>query len=222
MNDLELNEDWDNVVAKLQDHEEYPQRFRKAFGIEKKSELNKGLVVKAIAQFERILISKNSRFDRIVYLNEGWLTDSEQRGKDLFYVEPTSVDHPGCSHCHGGVNFTDFSFRNNGLDSVANLEDFPDKGLGGINNNFYDLGKFKVPTLRNIALTAPYMHDGRFATLDEVLEQYRNGGHGVENEDVNIVRFTLTERQKQDMIAFLNTLTDTSFINNPEFANPFK
>lgn len=221
MDEVELNEDWDNVVRKLQRHDQYPRRFRAAFGIEKRSEITKELTAKALAQFERTLISSNSRFDRIVYQNDGWLSDSEQRGKDLFYVEPINPDHPGCSHCHGGVNFTDFSFRNNGIDTVATLNDFADKGLGIITGKIYDNGRFKVPTLRNIALTPPYMHDGRFQTLGEVLDHYKSGGHGVENEDPNIIAFPLSEQQKQDMIAFLQTLTDTSFANNPKFANPF-
>lgn len=221
MDQVELNEDWENVIKKFQRHSDYPQLFRRAFGIEKRSEITQELTVKALAQFERTLISHNSRFDRVVNLNEGWLTDSEQRGKDLFYVELNNLDHPGCSHCHGGVNFTDFSFRNNGIDSVATLNDFSDKGLGAITGRIYDNGRFKVPSLRNVALTAPYMHDGRFETLEEVLDHYKTGGHGVENEDPNIIPFTLSERQRQDMIAFLRTLTDTSFVKNPDFANPF-
>lgn len=222
MDEVELNEDWDNVVRKFRRHPEYPRLFRRAFGIERKSEITKELAVKAIAQFERILISSNSRFDRVVNRNEGWFTDSEQRGKDLFYVELNALDHPGCSHCHGGVNFTDFSFRNNGIDSVATLNDFPDKGLGAFTGRVYDNGRFKVPSLRNVELTAPYMHDGRFETLEEVLDHYKTGGHGMENEDPNIIPFTLSESQKQDMIAFLRTLTDTTFIRNPEFTNPFQ
>lgn len=221
MDRIELNEDWDNVIRKLQRHPEYPKRFREAFGIEGRSEMTKELAVKAIAQFERTLISYQSRFDKVVYRNEGWLTDSEQRGKDLFYVEPTQLDHPGCSHCHGGVHFTDFSFRNNGLESVNSLADFPDKGLGNITGNVYDNGRFKVPSLRNVEMTAPYMHDGRFQTLEEVLDHYEQGGHGVENEDPNLTSFSLTPQQKADMIAFLRTLTDTAFLNNPRFDNPF-
>lgn len=221
MDQIELNESWENVIRKLQSHPDYPQRFRQAFGIEQRTEITKELAVKAIAQFERTLISYQSRFDRVVYNNEGWLTDSEQRGKDLFYVEPTQLDHPGCSHCHGGVHFTDFSFRNNGLEDVNSLNDFPDKGLGNITGNIYDNGRFKVPSLRNVAVTAPYMHDGRFQTLEEVLEHYQQGGHGVENEDPNLTSFTLSDQQKADMIAFLNTLTDTAFLYSPVFSNPF-
>lgn len=222
MDEVELNEDWDNVVRKFRQHPDYPVHFRRAFGIERKSEITKELAVKAIAQFERTLVSYNSRFDQVVNRNEGWFTDSEQRGKDLFYVELNALDHPGCSHCHGGVNFTDFSFRNNGIDSVATLNDFSDKGLGEVSGRIYDNGRFKVPGLRNVALTAPYMHDGRFQTLEEVLDHYKTGGHGVENEDPNIFPFTLSESQKQDMIAFLRTLTDTTFVRNPAHVNPFQ
>lgn len=221
MDEVELNEDWTNVMLKLQLHPDYPRRFREAFGIERRSEMSKELAAKAIAQFERTLISQDARLDKVLHKNQGWLTDSEQRGKDLFYVEPSNPDHPGCSHCHGGVHFTDFMFHNNGIDSVATLNDFPDPGLGVRTGRRADNGLFKTPSLRNVALTAPYMHDGRFATLEEVLDNYKKGGHGVENEDPNIFPFSLNEQQKQDMIAFLKTLTDTTFINNPAFNNPF-
>ncbi|MCB0607691.1 MAG: cytochrome C peroxidase [Lewinella sp.] len=217
----EMNETWDHVAEKLRAHKTYPAMFRKAFGIERKKEITKELTGRAIAQFERTLVSYQSKFDNVAQLNQGWLTDSEERGKDLFYVEPNDPTHPGCSHCHGGINFTDFTFRNNGLDDVSSLDQFPDLGLGGHTGNFYDNGKFKVPSLRNVALTAPYMHDGRFQTLEEVLENYSAGGHNVENEDVNIRPFPLSAQQKQDMIRFLQTLTDTSYIHNPAFSNPF-
>ena len=221
---LEMDDSWENVVEKLQRHPDYPARFRQAFGIERKGEITPELAVKAIAQFERTLLSYNTRFEQIAWLQQGWPTDSEQRGRDLFFVEfaDQSLDHPGCSHCHGGFNFTENNFFNNGITNVNNLADFPDKGRGGVNGNIYDNGKFRTPTLRNIALTAPYMHDGRFATLEEVLDHYASGGHGVINEDPNIQPFTLSEQDKRDLIAFLNMLTDTTFINNPAFKNPFE
>lgn len=219
---IELNESWENVEKKLQRHKNYPALFRKAFGIEKKSEITRDLAVKAIAQFERTFISGNSKFDRIVWLNEGWLSDEEERGRRLFFFEPADVNHPGCSHCHFDPLYTDNNFHNNGLDAVPNLEAFADLGLGAVTKNRFDNGKFRVPTLRNIELTAPYMHDGRFQTLEEVLDQYATGGHGVENEDVNIIPFPLTEQNKQDLIAFLKTLTDTSFTNNPNLKDPSK
>lgn len=220
---VELNENWENVMEKLRRHEDYPVLFRKAFGIDRKSQMTKELVAKAIAQFERTMISADSRYDRVIWLNDGWFTDAEERGKQLFFFEESqALDHPGCSHCHFDPLFTDNNYKNNGLDYVESLEDFPDLGLGGVNGNFYDNGKFRVPGLRNIALTAPYMHDGRFQTLEEVLDNYSSGGHGVENEDVNIRPFPLNDQQKLDLIAFLNTLTDTTFINNPAFSDPFR
>ena len=219
----ELNENWDNVVEKFKQHDSYPLMFRKAFGIERKSEITKELAAKAIAQFERTLLSYQSRFDQVVWENLDWPTDAEQRGRDLFFVEfaGNNQEHPGCSHCHGSSLFTENNYFNNGLDSVATLNDFADYGLGEVTGNIYDNGKFRAPTLRNIALTAPYMHDGRFATLEEVLDHYASGGHGVVNEDANIQPFTLTEQDKQDLITFMNMLTDTSFVNNPDFQSPF-
>jgi cytochrome c peroxidase len=219
---LEMNEDWTNVEKKLRQNTEYPALFRKAFGIERKAELTKNLVVKALAQFERTLISANSRTDRIVEMNDGFFEDDEERGRRLFFFEPGDVLHPGCSHCHFNPFYTDNNFHNNGLDSVATLEAFKDLGRGAFTKNRFDNGKFRVPTLRNIELTAPYMHDGRFKTLEEVLESYSKGGHNIENENANIASFPLTAQNKQDLIAFLKTLTDTSFVNNPAFSNPFK
>ena len=219
----ELNANWGEVVERIQDHETYPQQFRQAFGIELRDEITRDLVVKAIAQFERTLISLNSRFDSIVLQGKGWPSEAEKRGIDLFFIEPNvqTLNHPGCSHCHLRPFFTDNSFRNNGLDSVANLEDFEDFGRGEFTQSRFDNGRFRVPTLRNIEFTAPYMHDGRFATLEEVIDSYSKGGHGVINEDANIRPFIITEQDKQDLIAFLKMLSDTSFLTNPDFSSPF-
>ncbi len=220
---LEMNDTWENVEEKLRDHPDYPKLFRGAFGIERKAQLTRDLVVKAIAQFERTLISANSRYDRVIWQQQGFPTDSEQRGLELFFIEDLSdLDHPGCSHCHFNPLFTDNNFKNNGLDDVADLADFPDLGRGAVTGNRFDNGKFRVPSLRNVALTAPYMHDGRFATLEEVLDQYASGGHGVINEDPNIHQFDLSEQDKADLIAFLQMLTDDTFLNDPAFANPFR
>lgn len=221
---LEMNETWENVELKLRRHATYPTEFKAAFGVEKKGEITRELVVKAIAQFERTLISVHSRYDQIVWENQGWPTDAEERGRKLFFVEPfqQSNNHPGCSHCHGGPFFSDFLFKNNGLDDVNELTEFKDLGRGGVNNNVFDNGKFKVPSLRNVVLTAPYMHDGRFETLEEVLENYSQGGHGVINEDSNIQPFPLSEQDKTDLIAFLHMLTDTIALKNPNYSTPFE
>lgn len=222
----EMNESWDNVVKKLRRHPTYPKMFRAAFGIEYATEITKELAVKAMAQFERTLISGYSRFDRIVFqndLNAGFLTDAEERGRELFFFELSQqLDHPGCSHCHGGPLFTDNTFRNNGIDSVVTLNDFKDRGLGAVSKKMGDNGRFRVPSLRNIELTAPYMHDGRFNTLEEVIDHYSSGGHFADNLDANIRKFVLTERDKKDLIAFLKMLTDTTFVNNPVHKNPFR
>ncbi|THH37598.1 cytochrome-c peroxidase [Neolewinella litorea] len=220
---LELDNDWEEVIHKLREHEDYPARFRAAFGIDNKEEINQELTVKALAQFQRTIISANSKFDRVFYQNTDFFTEEEQLGADsLFFVEnvPPGTLHPGCGHCHNAPQFGDNKFKNNGITDVASIYDFVDKGRGDITGNPFDNGKFRTPTLRNIALTAPYMHDGRFATLEEVIDDYAAGGHGVENEDPNITGFTLTDREKRALLAFLNTLTDESLLTDPRFAPP--
>jgi cytochrome c peroxidase len=221
---VELNESWPNVLEKLRRSERYPALFRRAFGIERRSEITEEMAAKAVAQFVRTLVSGDARFDRVVWLNDGWLTESEERGRRLFFLETIDQtdQHPGCSHCHFNPLYTNHDFKNNGIEDVTSLDEFPDPGRGGVTGNRYDNGKFKVPSLRNVIHTAPYMHDGRYATLSEVLDHYSSGGHGAENEDVNIQPFNLTEQQKQDMINFLKTLTDEDFLENPAFGNPFK
>ena len=111
---------------------------------------------------------------------------------------------------------------NNGLDSASSLEDFSDTGRGATTGQRYDNGRFRVPSLRNLTLTAPYMHDGRFATMEEVVEHYNRGGHYAENVDPKIRNLHLSVQDKEDLIAFLRTLTDTTFVNHPGFSNPFK
>ena len=224
-NMVEMDESWDNVLARIRSNPDYPPRFRSAFGIDRASEITRDMAVKAIAQFESTIISADSRFDRVVYQNTEFFTELEQFGADsLFFVEnvPVGALHPGCGHCHNAPSFGNNRFMNNGLDSVATLDDFTDKGLGEVTGSRFDNGKFKVTTLRNIAVTAPYMHDGRFATLEEVVEHYARGGHGVENEDPNITGFALTERKKDALIAFLQTLTDEALLTDERFSSPFE
>ena len=177
-NEIELHETWPNVINKLQAHETYPKLFRAAFGISDRDEMTKELAAKAIAQFERTLISFNSKYDQVLFGAGVFLEDDEGLGEGLFLFElATGLDHPGCSHCHGGVQFAEPSYFNNGLTEAATFDDFPDKGLGEVTNIPTDNGLFRPPTLRNIALTGPYMHDGRFETLEEVLDHYKSGGH---------------------------------------------
>lgn len=212
-NPVEMKDTWDNVVNKLMGHQTYPDLFYAAFG---EDQITKEQVVKAIAQFERTMISSNSRYDAIVERNEGFFTDAEQEGFEIFNTELGD-----CFHCHGGILFTDNLFHNNGLDAT-----FQDIGLEGVTGDPLDKGLFKTPTLRNIELTAPYMHDGRFATLEEVIDHYSEGLVHSPTIDPLMKKIDqggihLTEHEKSSLLAFLKTLTDTSFINNQAFKNPF-
>ena len=189
---LEINTDTAEVVKRLQQSEDYPELFKKAFGT---SEINFIMVEKAIAQYVRSLVFANSKFDR--YLKgEEQLSQDELNGYMLFITE----NGADCFHCHGGGSnalFTTNLQYNNGLDASSDEI-------------------FKAPTLRNIALTAPYMHDGRFSTLDEVINFYSEGVQYSENisplmHHVMQGGVQLTPQEKQQLKAFLNTLTDSSF-----------
>lgn len=231
---IELHTTWPNVLEKLKKHPIYPGLFRKAFGIADRSEITKELATKAIAQFERTLISSGkSKYDEFVNGNIDIFDEEELDGKLMFFDEGRDLNLPDaqCFHCHGGVTLTGGQFFNNGLDNVASLDDFKDLGYFLTTGNHLDKGLFRAPTLRNIALTAPYMHDGRFKTLEEVVDQYNDNGHGVVNEGafINQIGFPigngqytgLTAYQKKALIKFLKTLTDTAFINRPDIQNPF-
>jgi len=223
---IELHNTWTTVEAKLKAHATYPTMFRKAFGINGTQEITNELAVKAMAQFERILISSNSRFDKVHLREEGIFTNSEQRGFDMFFdrgAQGSGVPDAECAHCHNEPLMTTDEYFNNGLDSVNSLLDFADYGRGLVTQDTFENGKFRAPTLRNIALTAPYMHDGRFETLEEVIDFYNessNHNNG-SNVDVNIRPLNLNESQKEDILNFLHTLTDTVFTNNPAIQNPF-
>lgn len=213
-NPIELHSNWDDVVDRLQLHSAYPKLFQKAFNT---NTITKALVTKAIAQFERTLISANSKFDKYT-LGETSLTVQELNGLDLFLRE----DKGDCFHCHGNPNnplWTDNAFHNNGLDAT-----FTDLGLGGVTGDPNDNGKFRTPSLRNLAFTAPYMHDGRFATIDAVINHYSEGLQNSTTIDplmkkVDEGGVQLTLQEKADLKAFLLTLTDTSFTTNPNFQN---
>ena len=217
---LEMDEVWENVELRLQEHPDYPVLFREAFGIARTADITRDLVTKAIAQFERTLVtSGNSRYDRAVR-GEVFFTDSEFNGYDMFF-DASGTKDAHCAHCHAAPLFTIDEFRNNGIEAVSGLDNFPDPGRGEVTGAQLDNGMFKVPTLRNIGFTAPYMHNGRFNTLEEVIEHYNSGGHRQPNTDPFITQLFLTEQQKQDLLAFLMTLADTTFLGNPDFQNPF-
>jgi cytochrome c peroxidase len=209
---LEMNETLDNALAKLRDKPEYADAFVRAFGDEDITAERVGL---ALEQFMLTLISNDSRFDQY-RRGELELTESELRGYVLFNTEfdPLgTVKGAECFHCHGGFNFTNDRFSNNGLDAPP----YADEGRFEVTADPADRGKFLVPSLRNIAQTAPYMHDGRFATLREVIDHY---DHGVlESPTVDpLLQFSidpglqLSEQDKQDLEAFLRSLSDQAFL----------
>ena len=224
----EMNLPWPEAVAKLQaDNTDtrYPERLFDAFGT---TEISEDLVVMAIAQFVRTMISADSKLDR-VRRGEAEFTQSEYNGYLMFLREGGDPEEvPGgqfggdCFHCHGeaGLQFTDHLFHNNGLDSNF----VQDAGRAAVTGNPLDSGLFRTPTLRNVALSAPYMHDGRFQTLEEVIDHYNSGGVASSTIDP-FMKYTtgglsLAPSQKADLLAFLHTLTDTAFVQNPDFQNP--
>ena len=210
-----MHNNWDNAIMSLQNHNEYPNLFFEAFGTQT---IDSILVTKAIAQFERTLISANSRFDKHL-LGQITLTTSELNGFNVFMDESKG----DCFHCHGNANnplWTDNDFHNNGLDAT-----FLDIGLGKITGDPGDNGKFKSPSLRNLKFTAPYMHDGRFATIDDVINHYSEGLVNSPTIDplmkaVNDGGVQLSAIDKADLKAFLISLSDDEFITNPAFQNP--
>ncbi len=223
-NPIEMHNTWEKAVCDLMASKDYRIDFYKTFGVK---EITSTEVTKAIAQFERILISGGSKFDLASTPGTGvFFTEQEDYGFQLFYSE-TGGD---CFHCHGdaGKFFTDNLFHNNGLDNVPTGGQFADIGLGAVTGIPQDNGLFRTTTLRNAALTAPYMHDGRFATLEEVLEHYSE--HIKPSPTIDVLMITdfggigkqLSQSDKDALIAFMHTLTDTAFVNNPEFKNPFE
>ena len=192
------------VVERLQGKPEYASLSQQAYG----REPDPFVLTRSIAAFERILISGNSRYDRYEYRNEeNALTPSEKRGMDLFFGEELK-----CGNCHSGFDFSDYEYHNIGL-----YAQYPDDGRRRITLDDTDLGKFKTPSLRNIALTAPYMHNGSIKTLREVLEHFESGGAAHPNKSDLMQPFSLSEQQKDDLINFLHSLTDEEFVNNTEY-----
>lgn len=220
-NPIELHEMWPNVVEKFKKHPSYPTMFRKAFGISSKSEITKELAAKAIAQFERILLTGgNSLYVR--QLNKEIFFDGDQQeGMDMYFNTDLSLPDAQCGHCHAAPTFASSDYFNNGLDKAVTLDDFKDKGRGAVTGIPLDMGRFKAPGLFNWHLTAPYMHDGRFKTIEEVMDHYVNHVQSAPNLDPNVAKLVLTTRQKNKVIAFLKTLIDTSYLKNPDIFSPF-
>lgn len=212
---VEIDADTNQVVKYLQRTADYPELFEKAFGSRHITFVD---VEKAIAQFVRSLVSADSKFDRYL-LGEEELTEDEMAGYELFCTE----EGADCFHCHGGGGLalmTTNLFYNNGLDDEFN--DPEDRSA--VTGSHWDRGAYKAPTLRNIAVSAPYMHDGRFTTLDEVIDFYSEGVKDSENinplmHHVMDGGVRLTDLEKMQLNAFLNTLTDEQFLSNPDYSD---
>ena len=228
------------ITALLRSDPRYAEWLPRAFpsDADPHSVLN---AVRAIASFVRTIVSFDSPYDRYLRGDESAMTDSQLRGMTLFFSEKTE-----CFHCHGGFNFTDSSthenaviesvgFHNNGLYNIGENGGYPagNTGLHDLTGKPRDMGRFRAPTLRNIAMTAPYMHDGSLATLDDVLDHYLAGGRLIEDgphagdgsrnpyKSVFVRRFELTATERADLLAFLESLTDRTVLTDPRFANPW-
>lgn len=233
LNPAEMNQPLEDLVAELGVHPRYPALFEAAYGA-----LDENNVARALSTFLRLLISSDSKYDRYL-LGEASLTAQEELGRKLFMAHPdvkTSLRGGNCIDCHSQFVTAGFSdefdgFSNNGLDHDENLK----PGLAATTNYDADFGKFKVPSLRNIAVTGPYMHDGRFETLEEVMAHYNHGIVRSETLSPLILEADnkvadptealglRLERQEIDaIIAFLHTLTDETFLSFPAFSNPFE
>jgi len=220
-NPIEMANTWENVEQILRSHSTYPADFRKAFGIINVAEIDRSLATKAISQFLRTIVSgENSNYDRALR-GEIVPEENEYNGYLMFFNLDPNLPDAQCGHCHNSPLMATNDYFNNGLQEAPNLESIPDKGRGLVTGDPADNGKFKPPTLRNIALTAPYMHDGRFKTLQEVLDHYASGGKDSPSKSVFMYNLHLSESQKSDIIAFLLTLTDTTVLSNPAFKSPF-
>jgi cytochrome c peroxidase len=200
-NPLEMDLPLPEAEQRLREHPDYPALFRQAYG----REPDLFGLTRALAAYQRSLISARSPYDRYLLGDSSALDADQKAGKEIFFSERAE-----CFHCHTGVLFSDFSFQNNGLYEV-----YTDSGRAVITGNPRDVGRFKVPSLRNVALTAPYMHDGSLPTLESVIDHYMSGGKRHRNKSHFLRPFDLNETEKRQLIAFLHSLTDSEFITDP-------
>lgn len=229
------------LFARLAADPVYPPLFRSAFP-ETGGAITLATLTRALAAFQRTLISANTPYDRYKYgRDDKAISDRAKRGEELFFSHRLE-----CYHCHSGFNFTDnmrharsgfaeVGFHNNGLYNIGGKGLYPPggEGLGEFTGNVEDTGRFRTPSLRNVAVTAPYMHDGSIATLDEVLDHYSAGGRRIRSgphkgdgrkspyRDPLVVGARLSASEKAELKAFLDTLTDADFLSAPRFSNPW-
>lgn len=209
-NEVEMDETMTNVLAKLSKDTEYQQLFSEAFV---DGEINMENFLKALSQFMVMMVSSNSTYDKYVRNEDGILLSTEE-------LKGLAVFEANCTSCHATDLFTDNTFRNNGLAPNAKLDDMGRYKATGLETDKY---KFKVPSLRNVALTAPYMHDGRFGNLEAVLDFYSDGVVASATLDTELqtsehVGIPLSIKDKAVLVAFLNTLTDEEYIDDERFA----
>ncbi len=209
--EVEMNETVGGVLKKLEERPEYVKLFAEAF---EDQQINAENMFRALSQFMILMISANSKYDKIERNEGSVFTETEAAGFELFKSK--------CASCHTGTLFTDQSYRNNGLSVDPEYNDIGRKRVTGLSEDIY---KFKVPTLRNIELTFPYMHDGRYKTLNDVLDHYANGMVESEtldpifrNATTTDIGIPLTEGEKEQIISFLKTLTDDDYINDNRFS----
>jgi cytochrome c peroxidase len=233
--------DGDGLLPMLRSDPKYQTLFERAFPAEDDRFTVKN-VTQALASFERSIISARSPYDRYHYGgDDGAVSDSAKRGEILFFNQRLS-----CFRCHGGFNFSDatvsesnagreIEFHNTGLYNIAGMLSYPAPNVGAYEHSKHaaDVGKFKAPTLRNIAVTAPYMHDGSIATLEAVIDHYAAGGRTIDfgphagighdnpNKDHLIAGFQLSREDRADLVAFLESLTDEAVLRDPRFATPW-
>lgn len=222
--ELEMKEKLPRVIDKLNDRPEYLAQFTRVFGDELITPERMSL---AMEQFMNSIVSNQSKYDQYL-AGTASLSASEERGRELFFAEynPGFPETSGadCAHCHGGNNFDNNQYMNNGLDEA---EDQEDRGREMVTNDANDRAKFKVPSLRNVEVTAPYMHDGRFETLEEVIDHYDHGIRSSPTLDPALEYTTstglmLTDQDKEDLIAFLKSLTDDKLLTDPRYSDPFE
>ena len=222
-NEIEMGMTLPALVAKLAAEPFYAELFTAAFG---DSSITSDRISRALAQFVRSIVSTDSKYDQGVARNFANFTAEEQLGRQIFLGQ---VGNATCAACHGTDNFVPGNLNNNGLENPS-----VDLGVGAVTGNPADNGKFKVPSLRNIELTAPYMHDGRFATLEAVVEFYNSGVQAHPNLSAPLRnppgspgagqprRLNLSTAQKAALVAFMKTLTDRAVTSDERFSDPFR
>ncbi|MDB3906933.1 cytochrome-c peroxidase [Crocinitomicaceae bacterium] len=227
-NPLEMNETLANVVSKLNNTSDYPTMFEAAFGDNSITSDRIGL---ALENFMLTIVSNDSKYDQYLAGNVT-LTQSEERGRRLFFgIGQNNMNGPGgggpqgtvnCAQCHGGANFDSPQYFNIGLDGDGNISDV---GREGVTGNPADRAKFKTTSLRNIAVSGPYMHDGRFNTLEQVIQFYNNGVNQSNTLAPQLQASAdngsgLSGQDREYIVNFLNTLTDPTYLNNPDYSDP--